>query len=79
MAKTKALIHNNFFLWQFSNLQTARSFFEEYLPANVKESIDWSIMHLAPAILYKKRCVIDAAICSMKRVSPVSRAISICI
>ena len=33
MAKTKAPIHNNFFLRQFSNLQTARSFFEEYLPA----------------------------------------------
>ena len=54
MAKTKAPIHNNFFLQQFSNLQTARSFFEEYLPVNVKESMDWSIMHLAPRDFVQK-------------------------
>lgn len=54
MAKSKAPIHNNFFLEQFRNLKTARSFFEEYLPEEVKQSIDWSAMRLAPSDFVQK-------------------------
>jgi len=54
MAKNKDSTHDNFFLTQFSRLDFALSFFQEYLPNEIKPLIDWSSLQLAPGDFVQK-------------------------
>jgi len=54
MSSSQGTFHNNFFLAQFRNIEFATSFFQEYLPIEVKKLVDWNQLHLAPGDFVQK-------------------------
>ena len=54
MASSKGTAHNNFFLTQFRNLEFAVAFFQEYVPTELKEMVDWEKFRLAPGDFVQK-------------------------
>ncbi len=47
-------IHNNFFTHQFSSLEFALSFFQNYLPKELRRHIDWDKFHLVSSDFVNK-------------------------
>lgn len=47
MAKSNNQKHNNFFIRQFSDQEFAVSFFQSYLPEDIKDQVDWESFRLA--------------------------------
>lgn len=54
MPKRKDSLHNNFFLSQFSKTEFALSFFQEYLPKEIRKAVDWKSLRLAPGDFVEK-------------------------
>ena len=54
MPKSKRPIHNDFFVRQFSNREFAVSFFQSYLPEDVKSLVNWEKFQLAPGDFVSK-------------------------